>query len=195
VDGAVEILAHGRTRAIDVAAVGSHVFLCASMLGTPARLSRHREAGRQRGNGLRAWAGFGWAALRALSRNRSMRVVLRADDRVMKLRTPAITVTVNRLDDDTARLFGRSDLSGGVLGVYLVRRSSALRQGLLLARTVMTGRLRRPEIDFFTTRNLVVESEDAALHVLVDGEVRLIKPPLHYEIRPGALRVIAPRDR
>ncbi len=195
VDGAIGILAHGEDRAIDVATVGGHAFLCASMLGTPARLSRHREAGRQRGNGLRAWAGFAWAALRALSRNRSMRVVLRTDERVMKVRTPSVTVTVNRLDDDTARLFGRSDLSGGVLGVYLVRRSSALRQVLLLARTVITGRLRRPEIESFTTRNLLVESDDAAMHVLVDGELRLIRPPLRYEIKPGALRVIVPRDR
>jgi len=195
VDAAIEVLTHGQTRAIDVATVGGHVFLCASMLGTPARLSRHREAGRQRGNGVRAWAGFGRAALRALSRNRSMRVVLRADDRVMRVRTPSITVTVNRLDDDTARLFGRSDLSGGVLGVYLVRRSSPLRQALLVIRTVLTGRLRKPEIDVFTTRNLVVESGDAAMHVLLDGELRLIEPPLRYEVKPGALRVIVPRDR
>jgi diacylglycerol kinase family enzyme len=195
VEAALETLAHGQTRVIDVAAVGGDIFLCASMLGTPARLSRHREAGRQRGNGLRAWAGFGRATLRALSRNRSIRVVLRADDRDMKVRTPSITITVNRLDDDTARLFGRSDLCGGVLGVYLVRRSSALRQLLLLARTVITGRLRTPEIDFFTTRTLVVESADTAMHVLLDGELRLIKPPLRYEIQPGALRVIVPHGR
>jgi len=193
-DAAIEILAHGQTRAIDVGRVGDHVFLCASMLGTPARLSRHREAGRHRGNGLLAWAGFASAALRALSRNRSLRVVLRADSKTMKLRTPSITVTVNRLDDDTARLFGRSNLAGGELGVYVVRRSSALRQLLLLVRTVMTGRLRDPEIDFFTTRGLDVVSTHAAMQVLVDGELRLMKPPLRYEIRPGALRVIAPRD-
>ncbi len=193
-DAAIEILAHGQTRKIDVGQVDGHVFLCASMLGTPARLSRHREASRQHGNGVLAWAGFGWAALRALSQNRSMRVVVRADGKTRKLRTPSITVTVNRLDDDTARLFGRSDLRGGELGVYVVRRSSALRQAFLLARTVLTGRLRTPDIDFFTTRALEVDCADAAMHVLVDGELRLIKPPLRYEIKPGALRVIAPRD-
>ncbi len=193
-DAAIEILAHGHTRAIDVGRVDGHVFLCASMLGTPARLSRHREAGRQRGNGVLAWAGFASAALRALSRNRSLRVVLRADGKIMKLRTPSITVTVNRLDDDTGRLFGRSDLTGGELGVYVVRRSSALRQVFLLVRTALAGRLRDPEIDFFTARTVEVACKDAAMHVLVDGELRLIKPPLRYKIQPGALRVIAPRD-
>ncbi len=191
-DGAIDVVVRGETRTIDVGEVGGHVFLCASMLGTPARLSRHREAGRQRGNGLFAWAGFGWAAVRALARNRSMHVVLRADGRVMRRRTPSITVTVNRLDDETARLFGRADLSGGELGVYLVRRSSAWRQLWLLVRTVVGGRLRDPEIEFFATRALEVVSRDAAMHVLVDGELRLIKPPLCYRVRPGALRVITP---
>jgi diacylglycerol kinase family enzyme len=193
-DAAIEILTHGRPRAIDVGVVGGHVFLCASMLGTPARLSRHREAGRQRGNGVMAWAGFASAALRALTKNRSLRVVLRADGKTMKLRSPSITVTVNRLDDDSARLFGRSDLAGGKLGVYVVRRSSALRQVFLLVRTVLAGKLRDPEIDFFTTGALDVVSAHAAMHVLVDGELRLMKPPLRYEIQPGALRVIAPRE-
>ncbi len=191
-DQAVRILAEGRSRAIDIGAVGGHVFLCASMLGTPARLSRHREAGRQRGNGLRAWAGFGRAALRALVRNRSMRLVLRADGQVRHCRTPSLTITVNRLDDGTARLFGRSNLSGGELAVYVVRRSSVLRQALLLLRTVVTGRLRNPEIDMFTATTLEVDCADAALHVLVDGEMRLLAPPLRYEIRAGALKVLAP---
>jgi diacylglycerol kinase family enzyme len=141
-----------------------------------------------------AWAGFGKAALRALTQNRSMHVVLRANGRVMRLRTPSITVTVNRLDDDTARLFGRSDLSGGELGVYVVRRSSALRQLWVLLRTLQTGRLRRPEIEFFATRSLQVGFRSAATHVLIDGEMRLIKPPLRYEIRPNALLVVAPGE-
>jgi len=191
-EAAIETLTKGETRAIDVGEVGGHVFLCASMLGTPARLSRHREAGRQRGNGVLAWAGFFRAAGRALAQNRSMRVVLRADGRVLRRRTPSITVTVNPLDDQTARLFGRSNLSGGTFGVYLVRRSSVLRQVSLLLRTVITGRLRDPEIEFFATTQLEVASTRAAMHVLVDGELRLIKPPLRYEICPRALRVIAP---
>jgi diacylglycerol kinase family enzyme len=191
-DAAIETVVRGQTLAIDVGEVAGQVFLCASMLGTPARLSRHREAGRQRGNGLFAWTGFGWAALRALARNRSMHVVLRADGRVLRRRTPSITVTVNRLDDETARLFGRSDLRGGELGVYLVRRSSAWRQLWLLLRTLVSGRLRDPEIEFFATRQLEVVSRDAAMHVLLDGELRLIRPPLRYSVRPAALRVMAP---
>jgi diacylglycerol kinase family enzyme len=190
--GAVRILAAGQSRTIDAGMLGQDVFLCASMLGTPARLSRHREAGRQRGNGVLAWAAFGWAALRALLQNRSIRVVLRLNGRVLKRRTPSLTITVNRLDDGAGRLFGRSNLSGGELGVYLVRRSSVPRQALLLLRTALTGRLREPEVEVFTTQELEVGSVDPALHVLLDGELQLLKPPLRYRLRPGALTVVAP---
>jgi diacylglycerol kinase family enzyme len=162
------------------------------MLGTPAKLSRHREAGRQRGNGVVAWAGFMAAAVRALGRNRSMRVVMRLDGLVIQRRSPSITVTVNRLNDESGRLFGRADLSGGELGVYIVRRASAARQVWLLLRTLLTGRLREPDVEVFFAKRVEVQSRAAAMHVLLDGELRLLKPPLRYEIVKDALRVIVP---
>jgi len=189
---AIRILAEGQSRRIDAGTLGEHVFLCASMLGTPARLSRHRETGRQRGNGAVAWAGFASAAMRALGRNRSMRVVMRLDGQVIQRRSPSITVTVNRLNDASGRLFGRDDLSGGVLVVYIVPRASVLRQAWLLLRTVLTGRLRAPDVEIFVTKQLEVQSAAAAMHVLLDGELRLLTPPLHYSIAANALNVIVP---
>jgi diacylglycerol kinase family enzyme len=191
---AIDTVLQGQVRRIDTAEVNGEVFLCASMLGTPARLGRHREAGRRRGNGVLGWAGFASAALRALYQNRSMRVSLTTDDgRVLSRRTPSITVTVNRLDDHTARIFARDSLTAGELGVYVVHRQTMARQIWMLLRTVLSGHLRDPDIEFFTVSRLDVNAAPAAMHVLVDGELRLIRPPLRYEIKPGALAVIAPR--
>jgi diacylglycerol kinase family enzyme len=189
---AIRILTEGHSRRIDAGTLGEHVFLCASMLGTPARLSRHREAGRQRGNGAAAWAGFASAAFRALGRNRSMRVVLRLDGQVLQRRSPSITVTVNRLNDASGRLFGRDDLSGGELAVYIVPRASAWSQVWLLLRTVLTGRLREPDVEILVTKQLEVQSGAAAMHVLLDGELRLLTPPLRYSIAANALNVVVP---
>ena len=191
----VRLLAEGRERAIDVGEVSGagdagHVFLCASMIGTPARLSRHREAGRERGNGVLAWARFALAAMRALAVNRSMRLGLRVDGVQRQVRTPSLTITVNRLEDDSGRLFGRSCLDGGRLAVYLVHRNSALAQAGLLLRTAWHGNLRTPQIEVIDAGEVEVQSRHAAIHVLVDGELRLLKPPLRYTIRPAALRVI-----
>ena len=192
----VRLLADGRERAIDVGEVAGadgqrHVFLCASMLGTPARLSRHREAGRERGNGVLAWARFALAAMRALAINRSMRLELRIDGVARQVRTPSLTITVNRLDDASGRLFGRSCLDGGRLAIYLVHRDTALGQAGLLLRTALRGNLHTPRIEVIDAGAIEVRGRHAALHVLVDGERRLLEPPLRYTVRPGALRVIA----
>ncbi len=198
-EAAVRTLGQGRVRAIDVGEVADrdgapHRFLCASMIGTPARLSRHREAGRERGNGPLAWAAFAWAALRALVRNRSMRLVLRHDGAERTVRTPSLTVTVNRLDDESGRIFGRSCLDGGRLAVYVVRRDSVAGQLRLLLRTAWSGSMRAPQIEVIDTDAIEISNRHAAIHVLVDGERRLLRPPLRYTIRPGALRVMAPHD-
>ncbi len=197
-EGAIRNLAQGAVRSIDVGcATGAdgeaHLFLCASMLGTPARLSRHREAGRRSGNGLLAWAGFGRAALRALVANRSRRLVLRLDGgRVLQRRTPSLTITVNRLDDDAGRMFGRSRLDGGKLVLYIVPRASAVRQAWRLLRTALSGTLHVAEIEVIETETLEIAARGAGMHVLVDGEMRLLTPPLRYSVRPRALRVVAP---
>ncbi len=193
----VRNLAEGEVRAIDVGCVTgadgeAHLFLCASMLGTPARLTRFREAGRRSGGGVLAWAGFGRAAARALWVNRSSRLVLRCDGRVLERRTPSLTITVNRLDDDAGRLFGRTRLDGGKLVLYVVRRASVLRQVWLLLRTALRGTLPAGDIEVIETEAVEVTSRRSGLHVLVDGEIRVLAPPLRYTIRPGALRVVAP---
>jgi len=36
---------------------------------------------------------------------------------------------------------------------------------------------------------------DSQLLVSTDGEVNRMKPPLHYRIRPGALRVLVPAEK
>ncbi len=194
----VRTLAEGEVRAIDAGCVvgadgEEHLFLCASMLGTPAKLSRHREAGRSHGGGVLAWAGFGRAAARALWANNSLRLVLRCNGRVLERRTPSLTITVNRLDDDAGRMFGRTCLDEGKLVLYVVQRASALRQVWLLLRTVVSGTLHAREIEVIETDAVEITSRRRGLHVLVDGEMRVLVPPLRYTVRPGALRVVAPR--
>ena len=199
-DACLRTLADGQVRSIDAGCVAGtdgegHLFLCASMLGTPARLSRHREAGRKRGGGLLAWASFGRAAGLALWRNHSLHLTLRVNGRELQRRTPSLTITVNALDDNSGRMFGRKNLEGGRLVLYLVRRASVPRQAWLLLRTVITGSLRAPDIEVIETTELEVHAKHRALHVLVDGEMRLLAPPLRYIVRPRAVRVVAPAEQ
>jgi diacylglycerol kinase family enzyme len=43
-------------------------------------------------------------------------------------------------------------------------------------------------------KELQVRSETSRLPVALDGEVEMMHPPLHYRMRPGALRVIVPGE-
>ncbi len=196
-DAAIRALMMGTVRTIDVGEVlgeggDAHVFACASMLGTPVRLGRHREAGRHAGNGWRAWLNFARASLRAWRRNRSQRLTLVIDGRRMKIRSPSVTVTVNPLDDASGRRFGRSCLDGGVLCVYIVRPNTPWRLLRVLVHALTSGTLTDRGIDVLHGQALVIESRQTALHVLVDGEMRLLPPPLHYRVWPSALHVIVP---
>jgi diacylglycerol kinase family enzyme len=189
--GAVDVLVGGRVRAVDVGAVNGHVFTCGSMTGLPTRLAHIREAGRH-GPAWRLWGRFFRATLRFLSAYRPLRLSLAIDGRIRRVRTPAMTVTVNPLSDGAGRQFGRSRLDGGELGVYLFRRLrlwDVLRIGFATA----GGRWRGDEaVEELHVSAMTVGTRRPSMRVMNDGEAMLLQMPLRYSVRPGALRVIAP---
>jgi diacylglycerol kinase family enzyme len=63
-----------------------------------------------------------------------------------------------------------------------------------LAASALLGRLRSArDFDVFRAREVWVEAAVASLPVSLDGEVAQLETPLHYRIRPAALKVVAPR--
>jgi diacylglycerol kinase family enzyme len=191
-DGAVRVIADGRIRAIDVGEVNGHVFLCASMLGLPARMARYREAGRGQRNRPQLWFRFARALLRSLARRRARRFSLRFDREELTLKASALTIVVNTFDGASGRLFARARLDGGALGVYITQRLR-LRDAIRLAVRAVLGGLRTdPAFEERTTRTVSVAVRGKTIRVMNDGETMLLKPPLSYRIRPGALRVVAP---
>ena len=189
---AIMALMHGSVRSIDVGEVAGHVFTYASMLGTPANLTRHREASRRAGGGPASWLTFARAGLRAWRRNRAMRLTLRCDGRRYKVRSPSVTITVNPLDDRPGRLFGRSCLDGGKLSVYIVHQNTPWRLVHVLLRALIPGVSSRGGITVLHTEQIQIDSRRRALRVLVDGEMRLLAPPLRYRVLPKALSVASP---
>jgi len=68
------------------------------------------------------------------------------------------------------------------------------RLGLIrLALHALLGGLHQ-ERDFVAlcTREIWIGTKHKRLRVALDGEVAIMEPPLHYRVRPGALRVLAP---
>ena len=188
-EAALQAVAAGKVRAIDVGEVNGHTFLCASMLGLPARLGRTREE--TRGSGFKLISEMAPAAVKLLRRARRLRVVLRLDGRRTRVRASSLTITVNTIDESCGRTFGRTSLEGGTLGLYIIRRLG-ITEVLRLAVRMMLGRWRSDAaVAEHQAGEIDVESR-RPLEVMNDGELSSIAPPLRYRVRPGALRVLVP---
>jgi diacylglycerol kinase family enzyme len=65
-----------------------------------------------------------------------------------------------------------------------------------LAASAIFGRLRESkDFDALCTKEVWIETRHKRLRVATDGEVTIMRTPLHYRVRPAALRVIAPRRK
>ncbi|MEO6393300.1 MAG: diacylglycerol kinase family protein [Pyrinomonadaceae bacterium] len=188
--GAVEVICTGAVHEVDAAEVNGHIFVNNSSLGLYPQLVHRRQKQQRLGHGK--WPAFFWAAVTVLRRFAFMRVHLIADQKEFGSRTPLIFIGNNRYEMEGLNIGGRKSLRDGVLSVYLTKRTG--RWGLLvLALKALFGRLRGAK-DFvsLTTTELTIETRRRLINVAVDGETMAMSSPLHYQIRPGVLRVLVP---
>jgi len=185
-DDALRVIATGEQRAVDVMTVNDHVFLCASMLGHPARLQRHRERERRSAK-LVAYLKVTLIALQAAMRFPARRFRFSLDGGpLIEIRTQVVTIMPSNAQDPTGP---------GHLEIHAMR-SPGLLQWIRVAAKAMVGTWRddanvetrfADEARFITSRK--------KLRVMNDGEVVLIAPPVTYRIKPGALNVLVPPDK
>jgi diacylglycerol kinase family enzyme len=90
---------------------------------------------------------------------------------------------------DVAGLGRRARLDDGTLGVVAIRVGSA-RQAIELIR-----RGHGEGLTTLTADEVVVEADAPEIPVGIDGETVMMTTPVRCSIRPGALRVVVPRDR
>ncbi|MFJ3793135.1 diacylglycerol/lipid kinase family protein [Kitasatospora sp. NPDC090091] len=84
----------------------------------------------------------------------------------------------------------RPRLDLGTLGVVGIRVENAAQAAELALRgTRATG------LDVLTARRVTVRADRPTIPVAVDGEALSLPAPVDCEVRPGALRVLVPRDR
>lgn len=88
----------------------------------------------------------------------------------------------------------RACLNAGQLSLYMPHRTGRL--GLLrLGLRAFFGRLREAkDFDAMCVKEIWIETKRKRLRVAIDGEAIVMSTPLHYRVRPGALRVIVPQS-
>lgn len=187
---AIQVLRQGHVTQVDVGDVNGHVFLNNSSLGLYPRLAKLREKHRRRG--LRRASAFFWAAVATFRRYPYLHVKLVVDGTPIETETPLIFVGNNIYQMEGLRAGSRHSLTGGRLCVCVAHRAS--RTGLLrLGLLALLGHLHRAgEFQMLCTTDATVETQRRYVRVAMDGEVTWLRSPLHYSIRPQALKVLTP---
>jgi len=193
---AARVIADGTERRIDLAEATAqggapHIYTCAAMIGLPSHLARYRE--RMRGNmGISGWWRFLVATQRAMRGNARLSVGVQVGKRTRRLRAQSIVVANNPLDGPPPLPMSRTSLDGGRLVLYVVPRLGWF-SALGLALQAIVGKVHQSSnVITIEADEFVIRSARPYLRVLLDGEARLMAPPIRFRILPRSLRVLVP---
>lgn len=190
-ESAIEVIRTGHVREVDVGEVNGRVFINNSSIGIYPEVVRDRDAQRTR-LGRRKWTAMFFATIATLRRFPVVRVRLDVGDRTVHRTTPFVFVGNNEYEMSLFNVGGRQCLDKGQLSLYTAHRTG--RFGVfILALRALIGRLdQAKDFEAACLPEVWIETGKRRLHVAADGEVVMMQPPLHYVVRPKALRVIAP---
>lgn len=189
-DDAARVVSEGHSATVDLGEVNGKVFVNNSSLGIYPHLVVTRE--RVQRHGVVKWAAAAVAALIMLWRLPRHRLCVRAEGWHEDRQTPCLFIGNNPYDLDVFGGAKRSRLDSGALYLCLVARPSRFAL-LKLALRALFGRL-EAEQDLLQARltEATIVPRRRTIHVALDGESLLLTGPLHYRIRPRALRVLVP---
>ena len=188
-DAAVGQIAAGRRTRVDVGEVNGRVFINNSSLGLYPDIVHERDRQRKR-IGRGKWLALLWASVTALRKYPFLSVCLSVEGAEHRRRTPFVFIGNNEYRMEGFSLGDRESLTGGRLSLYATQRAGRLRL-VQLALRALVGQLKQArDFDVLLATEIVVESSHHHLRVATDGETSVMKPPLHYRIRPACLTVL-----
>jgi YegS/Rv2252/BmrU family lipid kinase len=188
--GAVETIAAGESKLIDLAEVNGRVFVNNSSIGLYPKIVLRRVEQQRLGRGK--WSAALWAALQMFRLSPFLKVRIEIAGKTFLRKTPFVFVGNNEYEMDLYNIGRRVSLDEGALSVYFLHRGGRWGVVLLLVHTLF-GRLRQwKDFEEVSTDEITIQTRRKKLHVALDGEVREMQTPLCYRIRPGALKVIVP---
>ncbi|OFW09878.1 MAG: hypothetical protein A3H96_01590 [Acidobacteria bacterium RIFCSPLOWO2_02_FULL_67_36] len=189
-DKAVDAVAHGEVRMVDVGEVNGRLFVNNASIGIYPRLVWERESEQRRGR--RKWVAFAIAIVRTWRRYRQMTVRMTIDGHVYVRRTPFVVIGNGKYQSEGLQTGAREALDGGTLSVYVAPRYGRF-EILALPLRALTRRLSRDvAFEIFLARQVSIETARARVSLALDGEITVEHPPLNFRIRPRALRVLTP---
>jgi len=178
-------------RAVDIGEVNGRCFVNNASIGLYPHIISKREKQQER-LGRGKWLAMFVAIVAVFRRYPLLRVALEVEGETHPRVTPFVFVGNNRYEMNLMAAGARGCLDRGELSLYFAHRTG--RFGLLwLALRGLFGRLdQAKDFEAMCLPAFAIETPKKTLKIAVDGEVTRMVPPLHFLVRPGALRVAAP---
>jgi diacylglycerol kinase family enzyme len=191
-DEAAEVLVDGLPVPVDVGEVNGRIFLNNSSLGLYPAIVHKRERLQERLQ-YGKWPAFVRAALSALSRYPFVEARIQVEGREIVRRSPFIFIGNNRYHIEGFDIGGRSRLDSGWLWLYAIHETGRLGLFRFAFHALRRSLREQRDFDCLCATHIRIHARRRWLRVATDGEVGFMELPLHYRIRPGALRVLVPR--
>ncbi|RUT32478.1 diacylglycerol kinase [Arsenicitalea aurantiaca] len=191
-EAAVDLLAQGEPRRIDVGLVNGEAFLHKVVVGVIPGVAAGREHLRGRRD-LGAVLGMLRYFSRRLARARRLAVAITTDsgDRRVE-RVQALAVANNAYDEAFGRFFSRERLDAGHLTLYVLKHLT-MADVVRLTTEMFLGRWQEDEaLQVEKVSGVTIESRKPSVSVMLDGEVQIMETPLVFTMRPLALSVLTP---
>lgn len=188
---AATVIGRGEMRRVDLVDVGDRCFVNNSSVGVYPIMVAIRDEIRD---------GRGWGKVRAapvamwhvVRRFPVRRLTITAGDYQARLRTPFVFVGNNRYEIGPRGVGTRTSVDSGELCLYVAHAASRARLFWVALKAIVRGSASVADLHESCATEVTVEAHGHRLEVALDGEVTTLRSPLRYQVRPGALPVLAP---
>jgi diacylglycerol kinase family enzyme len=186
---AVETIAAGRGRGVDVGRLNDRLFLNNASIGLYPSIVELRDQMRQKGR--RKLPAFISATASVLWSYRGVVAALESESGNWVGRTPFVFVGNNEYTVDGLKLGGRHSLTGGQIVAYVTPRVRTRRLPLLLAQAIVGRGQRSGSFATFAAARLdITLAGQRTVQVALDGELTSMTTPLHFRVEPLGLNVL-----
>lgn len=187
---AVQTIAAGHTRQVDVGRVNDRIFVNNASLGVYPSFVESRD--RLLNQGRSKLSALALATTEVLRREGEMVIRLDADHTRVLARTPFVFVGNNEYLAEGLSMGGRTRLDAGLLHAYYAPPVRTRDLPKLFGQALF-GRARRDRaLRSMAAAEMWVDTFTPTLSVACDGEVLTLASPLHYQSWPRALTLLCP---
>ncbi len=191
---ALDLLAQGQPRPVNVGRVNDLTFLNNASLGVYPAILRTRE--RIYGRWGRSRVAAYWSVLVALLQgHRDLAIDVEVEGRRRQIRSPLIFVMLNAYQLDELGLEGGEIIRSGRFAVFVAPARS--RWGMITTAIALARRRLEPVRDFelISARSLIIDTGRPRDWLARDGERAHVPGPFHFAVERGALRLVLPAER